>query len=115
MQDSVLTLQETQWVWIIYYLAATSLWLLTAWLLNYQRFLWSSISFLALLAGLFYTPWFISDQASDMAPAFIILLFNLLGDGQQSPLKLMMPIFLIFFLTFLLLSCLLGFMRRGRR
>ena len=114
MSNSILSLEEIHWIWLIYYISAMGLWLLLAWALNYKKFLWWSVSLLALCSGLLFTPWFIVDSKSDMAPAFMILLFDLFRKTDEPVIRSLIPVGLVVLVTFFALMCWVG-IRRWQR
>lgn len=105
MNHSVLSLEEIRWVWALYYVAAIGLWILFAWVLNYKRFQGLSLGLLALSAGVLFTPWFIVDSKPDMAPAFMILLFDLFSNSGQSVIRLLIPMVFVVLVALLVLIC----------
>lgn len=105
MDTSVLSLREIQWIWMFYYGSAFGFWLLCAYACNFKRFQWVSIISLAALAGIVFTPWYIVENKSDMAPAFIILLFDRFAHTGQSLESVLIP---ILFVTLIMLVVLAG-------
>ena len=111
MNNSILSLEEIHWIWVIYYVCAMGLWLLLAWALNYKKFLGWSVSLLALCSGLLFTPWFIVDSKSDMAPAFIILLFDLFRKTGEPAIRSLIPVGFVALVTFFALMSWVGIRR----
>ncbi|MBV1882609.1 MAG: hypothetical protein KUG82_13305 [Pseudomonadales bacterium] len=96
----MLTGFEYMIVWVIYTVAGVFAMLIVA---KISSFLPSQVSSLmkALALVLLFTPWFVNEGQGLMAPAVIVLIFDMLVKEQGEPLRAFLPLMVTSFIAIL--------------
>ena len=98
----MLTSIEYMIVWIIYVTAGVFAMLIVSKTTQFlPRQVSSLVKVLALV--LLFTPWFVSEGQGLMAPAVIVLIFDMLVKEQGEPLRAFMPLMVTSFIAILCL------------
>ncbi len=87
--------ETNYWViWVIYLTVSSLLFALFWWLTQFKKMLWAAYCFRAVIAAIILTPWYATGFGTALAPAWIIILLDVITIGSDAAVRATIPLIL---------------------
>ena len=87
--------ETNYWViWVIYLTVSSLFYALFWWLTQFQKVLWIAYCLRAVIAAIILTPWYAGGFGSALAPAWIVILLDVITIGSDAAVRATIPLLL---------------------
>jgi len=87
--------ETNYWViWVIYLTVSSLFFAFFWWLTQFQKMLWTAYCLRAVIAAIILTPWYASGFGTALAPAWIIILLDVITIGNDAAVRATIPLIL---------------------
>ena len=87
--------ETNYWViWVIYLTVSSLFFAFFWWLTQFQKMLWTAYCLRAVIAAIILTPWNASGFGTALAPAWIIILLDVITIGNDAAVRATIPLIL---------------------